>query len=318
MTVPRLEDVLRETGVPDLIEILAERLTATELEAVLCEAYQKRAGRVVPAALLAEYERDPRFQPASARGAALPAIDRLALEVAGSFEPLDLSPICPVGTVAGLSPAHEGVGVGVAGVGELVSDSTTVLALESARRRRSAGDSGPTVRLSASHREMYIHFWAPPRGDPHARVFALCTAGRDVGAWQFEAGSVREHLGIHLRLLENLRQAGSGIGNVSVAFAHAPYRGLATAIGEGVIEPLAREFPAVGLIMDGAPARTFTPIGFTLLAEDPAEVEHPIALGGTTDWSRQMLGRDDERVVVSRVATERLVEVCGPHATTLK
>ena len=56
----------------------------------------------------------------------------------------------------------------------------------------------------------------------------------------------------------------------------------------------------------------FVPIGFTILAEDGAEVEHLIALGGCTDWTRRLRGRDDERLVVSRMATERVGRCSGP------
>lgn len=310
MTVPRLEEVLRETGVPDLVEILAERLSPPELETVLREAHHQRAGRVLPAALLAAYERDARFLPAPAE-AALSAIDRIALEAAAPwFEPLDLSPICPIGTVAGLSPIDPGAALWVAGIGELVSDSTAVLALEGARRRRVADEA--TVRLCASHREAYVPFSAPLRSDPHTRVFALCMAGADADGFHFEAAGLSEQVGVHLRLLEHLRRDGYDVGSVTVTFTCHPASRVRDACRADVAAALAQTFPDVRFHVDEAPARSFAPVGFTIIAEDSAEVEHLVALGGCTDWTRQLLGRDEERLVVSRMATERVAEVFAP------
>ncbi len=53
----------------------------------------------------------------------------------------------------------------------------------------------------------------------------------------------------------------------------------------------------------------FAPIGFTITVEDWDEVAHTVGMGGFTDWTRQLLGRAEERVLVSVIATERLAEL---------
>lgn len=312
MTHPRVVDVLRETGVPDLVEILAERLSPPELEAVLREAHWQRALRIGPDAVLSHYEQDPSVRPSRVGAATLAAVDRIALAVAAPpFEPLELSPICPAGAVAAPTLADPGAAQGVAGSAEVVSDCTAILALEAAFRRRAAVAYDGVVRLCASHRELHVPFSAPLRSDPHTRVFALCTAGADEGGLQFEIRNLREHLEVHLRLLQVLREEGYRIGGITVTLAHEHGVELDDALPALVAAPLAAAFPAVRFVMNGAPARHYTPVGFTVAAEDRAEVEHQIALGGCTDWTRRLLGRDDERLFVSRIATERLCEAFG-------
>jgi hypothetical protein len=312
MTNPRLGDVLRETGVPDLIEILGERMSPEELEAVLVEVHRQRAGRMTPGDLLARYERDPYGRPSRASATLLATIDRMALSVAAPpFEPLDLSPLCPSGTVSALAPVDPGAARSAGGESEVVSDCASVLTLECAVRRRSAGTAGSIVRLCASHREVHVPFSAPLRTDPHARVFGLCSAGADEGRFRFETGSLHEQLGIHLGLLHSLRQDGYRIGLVTVALFHQPGVELDTLLRAEVVAPRADAFPDVRLRLDGdhpLGRRYYAPVGFTVFAEDHAEVEQTIGIGSFTDWTRQLLERDEERVLVSTIATERLGE----------
>ena len=94
----------------------------------------------------------------------------------------------------------------------MVSDSTNVLALECALRRRAAlraaARARERVRLCASHRLVRAQTFDSPAAFAHFRVFALCTAGRDEGWHRFELDSLAEQLGVYLRSLTAL----AGIG----------------------------------------------------------------------------------------------------------
>jgi hypothetical protein len=50
-----VERISREAGVPDLVEILAERLSPTDLQSLLLAVYRRRAATVTPAKLLERY-----------------------------------------------------------------------------------------------------------------------------------------------------------------------------------------------------------------------------------------------------------------------
>jgi hypothetical protein len=322
MTLPRLADVLRDVGVPDLLEILGERLSAPELETISIEVHRQRAGRMTAAELLACYERDQYVRPSRVGASRLATIDRYALRAAvPPFEALDLSPLCPIGTVSTLAPVDPVTALGAGSGNEVISDCTTVLALESALRRRAAQQAGPTadqhVRLCASHRELRIPFSAAARSEPHTRVFGLSTAGEDAEGLRFAAWSLHEQLGIHLHMLEELRKEGSGIGLTTVAICRQPVDGLEEMLRGEVIAPLAEAFPSVRLLVTGTHPRGrryYTPVSFTVTAEDHAEVAHTVAFGGFTDWGRQLLGREEERLLVSTLATEVMWEGFGTEA----
>lgn len=317
MTHPRLGDVLRETGVPDLVEILAERLTPPALEAVLREAHRQRAGRMTPAELLTRFERDPYVRPSPVPVSLLATIDRVAFSVAAPrFKPIELSPICPVGTVSALGPVDPGAARSAGGASEVVSDCASVLALECAFRRRDLEPTGGSVpervELCASHRELHVPFSAPLRSEPHCRVFGLASAGVDQGLFRFETEALLGQLDVHLRLLESLREEGVTIGLIALTLFHRAGADFDRAIRDAVVAPLAETFPDVKMIfaeVHPLGRGYYAPLGFTVTVEDHVEVEHRVGLGGFTDWTRQLLDRSEERLLVSIIATERLSEV---------
>jgi hypothetical protein len=47
-----LERILREAGVPELIDVLVERLAPTDLQSLLLESYRRRVAAVKPSQLL--------------------------------------------------------------------------------------------------------------------------------------------------------------------------------------------------------------------------------------------------------------------------
>src|SRR5947199_6963925 len=53
-----LERIQRETGIPELIDVLVERLSPTDLKSLLLEVYRRRSLAVKPSHLLERYERD--------------------------------------------------------------------------------------------------------------------------------------------------------------------------------------------------------------------------------------------------------------------
>src|SRR5687767_8086549 len=65
-----LERIEREAGIPGLAALLAERLSATDLQSLLLEVYRQRAQRQ-PAAVLADYERNRFVRPSKAAPGAL-------------------------------------------------------------------------------------------------------------------------------------------------------------------------------------------------------------------------------------------------------
>ena len=117
-----------------------------------------------------------RFWPSAIDPAAYRRFETWALSVLpDEFVELVLAPHAPLGTSSVLGTFSQDRVMTTTADSEVVSDSTNVLALECARRRRApASRRGPApTRLAASHRMLR------PRDGAHFGLLALCTAGRD-------------------------------------------------------------------------------------------------------------------------------------------
>jgi len=226
--------IARAAGVPELAEVLAERLTPTDLQSLLLEVYRRRAAALTPSDLARRYEASRFVAPSPLDPAALLELDRLAFSLLPSgYEALELSPVAPLGTSAVLGGLSQDWAVSTSRNTEVLSDSTNVLALECARRRRADGAS--RVKLAAAHRVLRGQRYDDPLLRPHFRLFGLCAAGRNTGSWQFEADELAEQLDFHLRLL-----AAAG-----VEAPRAAVTPLAEGIEERVLLPLAERLPVV-------------------------------------------------------------------------
>jgi hypothetical protein len=105
---PIIDRILRETGVPQLLDVLSERLSPTDLQSLLLEVYRHRAARVKPGQLLERYEQDRFVRPSDLASSVMANFDRLAW----SFLPehyiaVELLPICPLGTNAAVATVDQ-------------------------------------------------------------------------------------------------------------------------------------------------------------------------------------------------------------------
>src|SRR5438874_4933727 len=108
MTDKIIARVLRESGVANLIEVLAQELEPTDLQSLLLEVFRLRAEHQTPKRVLEQYKRSPFVHPASLDANALLELDRLALSCATPpFEALELSPLAPLGTCSALGPVAQ-------------------------------------------------------------------------------------------------------------------------------------------------------------------------------------------------------------------
>jgi hypothetical protein len=315
-----LDRIQREGGGADLLEILAERLSPTDLQSLLLAVYRRRAERQTPARLIEQYEQNRFVRPAGVDPRALNAFDRVAFTLAApTFTPIELAPVCPLGTVSALGSVSQNNTVATARNTEVVADSTNVLALECAVRRRplllSLGERGQRVRLCASHRLLRAQNFGRPGAFAHFRLFTLCSAGRGEAEHRFETEELTEHIGLYLGLLSAFGEE----AGVRVRVALTDLGGIpAERLRAGVVDPLAARFPSVSVGFDDT--RTsgrgyYEAVCFYINATDREGTEHNIADGGFTSWTRKLLSNAGERLLISGIGSERVCGLFGPPST---
>jgi hypothetical protein len=202
-----IERIERAAGQPGLASMLAEKLTPTDLQSLLLEVYRIRSSRIQPSIVLSDFETNRFVQPSPVSAISLLRWEQIAFShLPQEFESITLSPVCPFGTSAVVAPVDQNWAVTTARNTEVVSDSTNVLALECAIRRRELLRINPKssnpVHLAASHRLLRAQRYESPESLAHFSSFALCSAGRDQGNLQLEISTLRLHIRFYLMSLQ--------------------------------------------------------------------------------------------------------------------
>ena len=313
MTTSLLARILRQSGIPELLSVLTERLSASDLQSLLLEVYRARAARRAPAQILADYEQNRFVRPSQIPPQALLTFDERAFALATPlFEPIELAPVCPLGTTSVVAAVDQNSTIATIRNTELVSDCTNVLALECAVRRRtylrSADQRHTRVRLCTSQRVLRAQNFDRAGALAHFRLFALCTAGRDEGSYRFELAALTEHLAFYVRFLASLRNLNYPIHTVRVAVTD--WRdGDAGQLHACVLEPLAHDFPDVQFELDRARATGrdyYAGLCFYIYVGDATNAEYTVVDGGFTTWTQQFLSNKKERLLISGMGSERL------------
>ena len=343
MPSPIARRIERELGMSQLVDALANKLSASDLRSILMEGYRVRAAGVTTAGIYAHAARDPLLAPSTVSARDLMAFDSAAFQAASEFVALELSPLCPFSPASTLGGTSQNNVVTTIRNSEVLGDPTIALALEAARRRGSAD----VVRLCASHRVIRLQPFDVPGYSPHFRLFALVTAGRDTGSFHFESTHLLEHVRVYLRIFRILTAAGVALQSPLVEFADMMAveaalaaagvsrdeirqavrahrlggserflreRGIAALpdtrrpeLESDVIAPLRDEFPEAQFRVN---QQRLEGLGyyrsFTLRisSQAPDGTRYPIVDGGFTDWTARLLGNRKERLLISGIGSE--------------
>src|SRR5436190_7553264 len=147
----------RELGIPGLALLLAERLEPSDMQSLLLDVYRRLVRRRSTASLLADYTRNSFVAPSSISPVEYVEWDRHAFSLLPrAVEAIELSPVCPLGVSAAMAGLEQDRVISTIRNTEVLSDSTNVLALETAVRRRTikqhSARSDESVHLATSHR----------------------------------------------------------------------------------------------------------------------------------------------------------------------
>jgi hypothetical protein len=269
----------RAAGVDDIAGAL-ERLAPTDLQSLLLEVYRRKTAVLAPNALLKRYEESRFVSPSGSNVSELLEFDHRALSLLpAGYEPIELSPVAPLGAAAVLGGVSQDWAIATARNSEVVSDSTNVLGLECALRRRH--DRKSTVKLISSHRLIRGQDYGG-RASQHFRLLGLAAAGRGDS---FRVDALVEQLEFFLRVLGDIR------------IVLTPLEGtLADEVRERVDRTVEIDHSRTG------GRNYYVQLCFKLYRDD---VE--LGDGGFTEWTQILLGDAKERLLISGIGTERAV-----------
>jgi len=308
----------KDAGVRNLADILANRISPADLQSLLLMVYRLRAKKRAARMLLHDYVSNRFARPSSTSPQRLLEWDRIAFSrLPRVFKPIELSPVCPLGTVSVLTGLSQDWTLSTIRNTEVVSDSTNVLALECAARRReqiARNGSEASVHLAASHRLVRGQgFGTGPGVRQHFRAFTLCSGGRDSGNLRFQTNAMVLHIRFFLAALREylgprttLRVAVSDFGSSSIR----------PRVQKDVIEKLraVSRKTKIEIDQDRKQARGYyDELCFKIFAASPKDREYEVVDGGDVDWTQKLLNNKKERLFISGCGGERLCELFDFH-----
>jgi hypothetical protein len=304
---PALSRILAKSQREDLMTALCERLSGTEMTTLLLEVTRRRAAKLTPSDILAQYQRDRFVSPATVDFHRLRAMERLAIDtVSPPFAPVITAPVVPLGTHSVIAGVDQNRVVTTVRASEVAADPTNSLALEAAVLRRSLLDHDPrssdVVRLAAVERDLRAQQFEGPHSFTHFCLLGLVSAGRDRGGFQFEMAAMLEHLQSLVAVVLN-----AGADSVSIRVTDFPGRHRA------VIDYLSEQLDVGPVTVDCWPERTdgrgyYSGLCFKLAGTwEGAEIE--LGDGGLVDWTQLLLQSRKERLMISGLSVERLALV---------
>ena len=313
--VARIE---RELGLPGLAAQLAERLAGSDLQSLMLDVYRRRAKRRQAPAVLAEYLTNRFVGPSDIPSGLLARWERaIEARLPAAFEQIDLAPVAPLGSCSAVAPVTQHWAVATARNTEVVSDSTNLLALEAAVRRRDAlrrsAKSTDAVHLAARHRLLRPQLVDAPDLRAHFALFALVSANRDLGSHRFELEAIREQIRV---FVESLR---AFLGTaVPVRVRVSAFATLASSIEETILAPLADGHPGVAYEEDPDRQRGrsyYQDVCFSVDVEDAAKTMVNVADGGSVPWTAALLSNRKERLVIGGIGSDMVCRIHARRAT---
>lgn len=291
------------------LELLERELMSSELSTLLLHVIAERSRQRSVADLLRQYERTPALQPSQVDPRRVLELESAAFRAARQFEPIELSPVAPLGVNRVLGGISQNNCLATIRMSEVLADPTTAMALECARRRR---HSTQVVRLCNRSRQLRLQPFEGEGSWPHFGLFSLATAGRDSGGYRFELENLLVHLRFHVALVNAcLTQAEQTIVVRLSDFQAAQHPRRLQRVQDEVVPQLRREFPQARFVVDGErrQGRSYY-AGLAISIElELAGNTWNLADGGCADWTQRLLNDRKERLMVSGIALERIVRL---------
>ena len=311
-----IERIEREAGVPGLVSILAKNLSPTDLQSILLEVYRTRSSRIQPSTILSDFESNRFVQLSAVSPKSLLKWEQIAFaHLPQEFQPVALSPVCPLGTNSVVAPVDQNWAVATARNTEVVSDSTNVLALECALQRQELLQVNPKssepVHLATSHRLLRAQRHESSKSVVHFSSFALCSAGRDQGYLQFELIALKLHICFYLAALRAfLGQSAS----LRLSVTNLKSNNQVESIETQLLTAIQSEFESIECIF--GEHRTsgrgyYQDVCFHIHAIPSSGQRLELVDGGAVNWTQKLLSNAKERLIISGIGSERLCAEFG-------
>lgn len=192
--------ILQRIGHPELVRILSQELSGTELNSVLLELFNRQCEALTPSELLNRYQLNRFVKPSDLPVIELKKIEIDLLEIfeKHSFQPIELSPVTAFGSCSVVGPVDQKKVLTALRGTEVLADATNAIALHigDLKQRKAWTTTKQTekIRFGTIQRHVRTQQIDGKGFTPHFKIGCLVTAGYDSGSFTFEKESLGEHI----------------------------------------------------------------------------------------------------------------------------
>ena len=303
-----LERISQKSGVHDLAGVLASGISGADLNSLLLEVFRRKTDKMQPADLLEAYRTNRFVQPADVDAIDFQefTLNALKLSREAGFQPIQLSPVSPLGACSVVATAHQHKIISATRGTEVTADATNVLALESAVRRMKTNFPKQPLHFSTTHRHVRAQEIPDVPGfSAHFTILGLTSAGRDTGSFSFEKESLLRQGRVYLTYFKETLQ----VEPLKIRLKALDRPEEINRVFEAVsayLQEMEPELPIEIIPSTAAEQGYYQHVQFKIVIAGPDGREIEIADGGFTDWTQQLSGFRKERFLISGLGLEML------------
>jgi hypothetical protein len=299
----------QRTGNEDLITVLSEKLSGSQLNSVLLEVFARRTKSLTPGGLLKQYTGNRFVHPAETDMLHLlrKSQDTLTVFQKHGFTPLHLSPLSQLGSCSVVGTVDQDKIVsGVRGC-EILSDATNSLALHISHLKKNKLYQAASPEEQLKFSTVQRHVRAQPtmfKGfSPHFTIGCMVSSGKDTGDYIFEKTALLQHFVAYEEVLRNIFKRPVHYFKIQKRRGYIDSDSL---IGK-LIEHLKTSNPEFNIQVETDPKENnyYQGIQFKVMIT-VKEREFEIADGGFVDWTQKLLSNKKERFMISGFGLELL------------
>jgi hypothetical protein len=312
MESPIVSKILQRIGQPDLVRILTEDLTGTELNTILLDVFSDVSSKLSPSQLLNRYQSNRLVKPADLPVLELKRmeLDMLELFKRLSFEPIELSPVSVLGSCSVVATADQDKILSALRGTEVLADATNSIALHICDLKQSKSLSGRTDMLNFSTVQRHVRTQQiTGKGfTPHFKIGCLVTAGTDTGSFSFEKQSLYQHI----MAMKVLYMDYYKVDDISFRFLCRKHGyDSSERLAEHVKEFIIGKHPDISIDIIKTPEKE---IDYYKGIQYKVDIRvngktYEIGDGGFVDWTQQMLQNKKERMLSTGIGFDFMYRI---------
>jgi len=302
------DKILERIHQPELIKLLAEELSGTELNSLLLEVFNQRAQSIKPAQLLSQYQKNRFVKPGD-----VPVLELLQWEIdllnlfnKFSFKPLELSPVSVFGSCAAVATADQKKILSAMRGTEVLADATNAIALHCCDLKRQ-NKLPDTLRFSCIQRHVRAQQIEAKGFTPHFKIGCLVTSGSDRGSFLFEKEALMEHMTVMLATFRDY----FGCDSISFRLLERPGYENTSTLGPQVKEFIESKNKDLKIEVAPHPEKEnhyYQGIQYKVDISIKGR-QFEIGDGGFVDWPQQLLQNKKERMLTTGIGFELMYRI---------